>query len=182
MGGTIVEQIDWDKTLTLLSPHSYALLSTLEIGGRSNLMGISWWTIVSWSPPKLVISVGNDKFSRQCLQEVPEFVLIFPGADQAKGAWLCGSVSGREGDKFQMAGFKAIPATKVRPLMVEGATVCLECKVVQTLETGDHTLFVADIIATHGSPQKPMHLYSIHYNKLVAIDFNLNATDDLSES
>jgi len=172
-----MQELEWDRALTLLSPHNYALLSTQEAAGRANLMGLGWWTIVSWSPPQVVVSVGKGQHSRACLDEVPEFVLNFPNVDQAKGAWLCGTVSGRDGDKFRMAGFTAEPSTKVRPPRVEGCTVAFECRVSQRIEAGDHVIFVADIVAISGNPDAPMHLYSIHYNKLVALDHDLNATD-----
>jgi flavin reductase (DIM6/NTAB) family NADH-FMN oxidoreductase RutF len=172
-----MQELDWDRALTLLSPHNYALLSTQESGGRANLMGLGWWTVVSWSPPKVVVSVGQGQHSRECLDQVPEFVLNFPNAAQAKGAWLCGTVSGRDGDKFRMAGFTPLPSTQVRPPRVDGCTVAFECRVTQRIVSGDHVLYIADIVAMSGNPDAPMHLYSIHYNKLVGLDHELNATD-----
>jgi len=168
-----VKQIDWDQAITLLSPHSYALLSTLGTNGRANLMGVGWWTIVSWNPPQVAVSIGQAQYSRECLDAIPEFGLCFPSERQARGAWICGSVSGRDGDKFAMAGFRPAVTGAIRPPLVEGATVGFECRVVNRVEAGDHVLFIGEVVGIRGTPESPMHLYSIHYNKLVAIDKDL---------
>lgn len=172
-----MKAIDWDQAITLLSPHSYTLLATQGQSGRPNLMGVGWWTIVSWSPPQIAVSIGRNQYSRQCLDEVPEFALCFPSDRQARGAWICGTVSGRDGDKFAMAGFTPVPSKVIRPPVVEGATVSFECRVSNRVETGDHVLFIGDVLAIQGTPEAPMHLYSIHYNKLVAIDSALRHDD-----
>ena len=40
-----------------------------------------------------------------------------------------------------------VPATAVRPPIVQEAPLSLECRVVRTLELGSHTLFLAEIAA-----------------------------------
>ncbi|HOU54542.1 MAG TPA: flavin reductase family protein [Myxococcota bacterium] len=162
--------LTWDEAIRLASPHPFALLCTMGASGQANLMGIGWWTIVSWNPPQVAISVGRGQFSRECLDEVPEFTLNLPSEEQARGAWVCGTVSGREGDKFARSGLRQVPSLEVRPPRVEGATVVFECQVVRFIETGDHVLYLADVKAISGSPEKPRHLYSIHYHRLVSLD------------
>jgi flavin reductase (DIM6/NTAB) family NADH-FMN oxidoreductase RutF len=169
-----MKRIDWDQALTLLSPHSYALVSTVDVGGRPNLMGVGWWSIVSWEPRMLAVSIGRRRHTRGNLDQVPEFVLCFPNADQARGAWLCGTASGADVDKFKEGGFQAVPSASVRPPRFEGATVAIECKVAQRVEVGDHVLYIGDIVAMHGSPDQKMHLFTLHYRTPVAIDCDLN--------
>jgi len=168
-----MRELTWDEAIDLASPHPYGLLCTIGASGRPNLMGVGWWTIISWNPPQLAVSVGQGQFSRQCLDEVPEFTLNLPCEEQARGAWVCGTVSGREGDKFARSGLKPAPSTQVRPPRVEGATVVFECRVFRQVETGDHVLYLADVLALAGTPEHPRHLYSIHYRRLVGIDRDL---------
>lgn len=172
-----MKRIDWDRTLTLLSPHSYALLSTIDETGRANLMGLGWWMITSWEPQQIAISVGKGQFSRMNLDFVNEFVLCFPTAAQAKGAWICGTVSGRDGDKFRMAGFDPEPSEHVRPPRIADCLVAIECRVLQRHETGDHVLYVGDVQSIHGAEFEAPHLYSIHYNKLIALDHHLTVME-----
>lgn len=42
---------------------------------------------------------------------------------------------------------------------IDGVTVAFECKVVDNLETGDHTVFVGEVVGMSGNPTKPGHLY-----------------------
>jgi flavin reductase (DIM6/NTAB) family NADH-FMN oxidoreductase RutF len=60
----------------------------------------------------------------------------------------------------------------VKPPLIDGSTVAYECKVVNKLETGDHTLYIGKVVAIHGTPEKPTHLYSIHYKNLINLAFN----------
>jgi flavin reductase (DIM6/NTAB) family NADH-FMN oxidoreductase RutF len=64
--------------------------------------------------------------------------------------------------------------------MIEGATVAYECKIVKQVETGDHTVFIANIVAKHGNPEKINHLYSIHYTKLMSIGSTGEIKQDLN--
>lgn len=174
-----MKRLSWDEALTLLSPHMYALVCTLDKAERPNLMGLAWWTIVSWSPQMLAIAVGRRRYTWECLQHLPEFSLCFPSEELARGAWLCGCESGRDVDKVAKGGFVTRPSTKIRPPIIEGATVAFECRVANRVETGDHDLFIADVVAIHGDPERPKHLYTIHYRRPVAISHDLKVTPDL---
>lgn len=77
-------------------------------------------------------------------------------------------------DKFTEAGLTAMPSKVVRPPMIDGATVAYECKVVGQMGCGDHTLYNGEVVAIHGSPEKAKHLFSVHYVKLVSIDYKGN--------
>ena len=82
-------------------------------------------------------------------------------------------------DKFKETGFKPVASKVVSPPIIEGSTVAYECKVVNKVETGDHTLYIGEVVAIHGSPEKEKHLFSIHYRKLVSLDFKGNANFEL---
>jgi flavin reductase (DIM6/NTAB) family NADH-FMN oxidoreductase RutF len=169
-----MKKIDWDQAATLMSPHPYALVSSVSADGRTNLMGLGWYTFTSWEPRILAISVGMPRRTRENLDAVPEFVLCLPNVDQSRGAWLCGSVSGHDVDKFAEAGFEAVASSVVRPPRIRDATVTLECRVVQRVESGDHVVYFGEVLAMHGSPEHRMHLYTLHYSKPVGIDCDLN--------
>ena len=165
-------EISWDDAVELGSPYPYVLAVTVDAHGKPNIIGLGWWTFVSWDPPMIAISIGHERYSHDCIESCNEFVLCFPSHEQRAGAWLCGKKSGRDVDKFQATGFQPRPAKKVKPPLIEGSTVAYECHVVKKMETGDHTLYVGKVMAIHGSPSRASHLYSIHYRKLLALDHN----------
>jgi len=174
-----MKTLTWDEALTLMSPHPYALVSTMDAQGRANLMGVGWWTIVSWEPRMLAIAIGRRRYTRECLDHCPEFALCVPGVSVAEGAWLCGMESGRDVDKWERGGFRAVPAETIRPPLFEGATVAFECRVVNRVECGDHLVYIGEVLAIRGDPDQAMHLYTIHYRRAVAIDPSLTVRNDL---
>jgi flavin reductase (DIM6/NTAB) family NADH-FMN oxidoreductase RutF len=164
-------EIDLSTAIELCSPYPYTLVVTVDKQGKPNVMGVAWWTFTSVQPPMIAVSVGHPRYTHECLQNCKEFVVCFPSEEQAKAAWFCGTKSGRAMDKFAAAGLKAAPAKVVKPPIIEGVTVAYECKVVAEMECGDHTLFSGEVVAIHGDPKKAQHLYSVHYRKLVSIDW-----------
>ncbi|MGQ9706360.1 MAG: flavin reductase family protein [bacterium] len=173
------KDIDLNTAVTLASPYSYVLAVTITPDGRPNIIGLCWWTYVSLSPPMLAISVGKHRYSHTCLEHLGEFTLNFPSEEMAEGAWLCGKRSGRDIDKFKEAGFNQVLSEKVKPPLIAGSTVSYECRVVNKVDAGDHTIYIADILAFHKTEGKEHHIYTIHYRKMVSlgsdgyINFNL---------
>ena len=174
-----MKELDRQTAVTLASPFPYVLAMTVNEEGKPNAIGLAWWTFVSAAPPMLAISVGPGRYSHANLERCGEFVLCFPSVELAKPAWKAGRASGRSYDKFGPGGLVAVPAKHVKPPIVEGSTAAFECKVVNTVTAGDHTIFIADVIETHGSPDKVVHLYSIHYTRLVGIGSDGTAIFDL---
>jgi flavin reductase (DIM6/NTAB) family NADH-FMN oxidoreductase RutF len=174
-----MREVDRHEAFELASPFPYVLVVTLDKRERPNIIGISWWSFTSWDPLMLAISVGQGRYSHECLQHNGEFVLCFPSEDQAKDSWLCGTRSGRDVDKFQATGFRPKHSVMVKPPIIEGVTVAYECRVVDHVRTGDHTLFIGEVVARHGDRDRASHLYSIHYRKLVSIDCSGNVNFNL---
>jgi flavin reductase (DIM6/NTAB) family NADH-FMN oxidoreductase RutF len=165
-----MKEIDRHEAFELTSPFPYALAVTLDERERPNIMGLSWWTFTSWDPLMIAISVGQKRYSHNCLKHNREFVLCFPSEEQAKDAWFCGTKSGRDFDKFKETGFKPVHAKEVKPPIIDGVTVAYECRISSEVKTGDHTLYIANVVDMHGDHDRAKHLYSIHYKKLISLD------------
>ena len=84
-----------------------------------------------------------------------EFVVNYPCLDQADAAQICGTKSGRDGDKMKLAGLKLADSKAVQVPTIEGVTVAFECEVVDQFETGDHTVFVGKVVGTSGTLKNP---------------------------
>jgi flavin reductase (DIM6/NTAB) family NADH-FMN oxidoreductase RutF len=174
-----VIEIDLNKAIELGSPYPYALVVTLDKEQRPNVMGLSWWTFTSLQPPMIAISVGHPRYTHKCLESCREFVLCFPSEELAKGAWICGIRSGAKVNKLLEAKLETVPSKVVKPPIIERSTVAYECKVVAQMECGDHTLYNGEVVAVHGDPQRAKHLCSIHYRKLISLDYQGNINLDI---
>lgn len=165
-----MKELSKNEAITLSSPLPFALITANDENGRPNAIGVSWVSITSWEPWLFVISIVPERYSHKCIEHSGEFVINYPSEALAKSAWKCSTQSGKKVDKFKDLGLEAIPSLKVKPPRIKGSTVCIECRVVNKIRTGDHTLFVGEAIASSGDPDLVRHLYCIHYTKLVSLD------------
>jgi flavin reductase (DIM6/NTAB) family NADH-FMN oxidoreductase RutF len=68
--------------------------------------------------------------------------------------------SGTDTDKIKEAGFSLVDSIAVKAPIIDDVTVAFECKVIGQFETGDHTVFVGEVVATRGDLTKIKHLYA----------------------
>ena len=155
------EQVAVGRAWELKYPEQVVMVTTISVVGEPNIITLGWAMPTSGSPPMCAVSIGLPRYSHELLEEVPEFVLTFPAEDMEEAMLFCGTRSGREVDKFREAGLTAIPATVVRPPLIGEAVTNMECTVASTHRTGDHTIFVGEIVAAHHTTRGVRRLYNL---------------------
>lgn len=114
---------------------------------RPNIITLAWVGTVCSRPPMVGIAVRPERHSHHLLQEAGEFVVNLPSVDQVEAVNRCGTISGRDHDKFVLCGLTAAPASKVRVPLIAECPIHLECVVRQTLSLGTHDLFLGEVVA-----------------------------------
>jgi flavin reductase (DIM6/NTAB) family NADH-FMN oxidoreductase RutF len=147
-------------------PEQVSWAISVDCEGKADIISLGWCMPTSFDPPMIAISVGKTRYSQKLISESREFVLAFPSEEMGKEVLYCGTHSGRDVDKFKETGLVAVPAKKVRPPLIEGCVANFECRVVGEIETGDHTIFVGEIVAAHVSEEKKRRLYNLGDYKL----------------
>lgn len=142
----MILKIDIQKGFDLTKPLPYAIVTLLDEAGEANAIGVSWVTRTSIEPPMVLISVGHGRYSHNGLMQHPEFVVNYPDAAQKGPAWFCGRNSGRDMDKIAQAGFEVAESRHVQVPTLKEVRVALECKTVSHFTTGDHTVFVGEVL------------------------------------
>lgn len=61
-----------------------------------------------------------------------------------------GTQSGRNVDKFQVTRLTPIPADVVKPPRIAECPTHVECRIVDRVDTGDHTIFVGKVVVKSG--------------------------------
>lgn len=131
-------------------PEWLVLVVCADASGRPNAMTAGWCMWTSGRPPMLAVSVGLTRYTHDLIQARREFVIAFPAEGQAEGTLAVGSRSGRDApDKVAEAGLATLPATAVGVPLIAGAAANFECRLVGQLTTGDHTIFVGEVVAAH---------------------------------
>ena len=133
---------------TLFIPKPVALISTGR-EGRDNIMTAAWVSVVCMEPPQVAVAVRESRYTHELLQAGGEFVVNLPTRDLWRAVDLCGVVSGRDKDKFSLAGLTRERASEVAPPLVAECPLNIECRVTASLPLGSHTLFVGLVLAVH---------------------------------
>ena len=138
-------KLQW-KPGTLLAPATPALVScgTME---AHNVLTAAWTGIVNSEPPMTYVSIRPERYSHGIIQEKGEFVINLPCEAIVKATDLCGIKSGRDVDKFALAGLTAEPSNVVAAPGIAECPISLECKVREVYKLGSHDMFLADIVA-----------------------------------
>ena len=118
---------------------------------KPNLITIAWAGSVCSDPPMLSISVRPERYSHAIIQATHEFVVNIPSPRQAKAVDWCGTVSGRNVDKFADTGLTPAKALKVQCPIITECLLNIECRVQKFLKLGSHTMFVAEVVAVQVS-------------------------------
>jgi flavin reductase (DIM6/NTAB) family NADH-FMN oxidoreductase RutF len=130
-------------------PQRVVLATCRKPDGAPNAMVLGWWMQTSHQPHMMAISVGHTRHSHELIDKAGDFVLAVPPAGLAEEVYVLGTKSGRDVDKFAETGVTALDATKVTAPLVAECLVNLECEVVSSLATGDHTIFAGRVVASH---------------------------------
>lgn len=135
----------------LLYPRNVVLVSCMNQKGKANLITLSWCTPTSFSPPMVAISVGHERYSHKLIEETKEFVVNVPTMDILKDVLLCGRTTGKTSDKLKKTLLTPLPARKVKPPIIKECVAHIECKLIQQIKTGDHTLFVGEVLTAYSN-------------------------------
>lgn len=103
----------------------------------------NWATQVSFDPPLVSIAIEDDSTLRGYIEKSGVFsinVLAAGSIDTAKDF-----VRSSEPDGNKINGRKFVQGTHGTPL-IEDAITSIECRVVKTIQTGDHVLFIGEVI------------------------------------
>jgi len=120
-------------------------------GRRENVITVAWSGIACGDPPMVSIAVRPTRFSHSLIKSSGEFTVNVPSADMARAVDLCGQISGRDGDKFAIAGLTPVRASEVSAPLVAECPVSLECRVRHVYKAGSHDLFVGEIVAVQAA-------------------------------
>ena len=129
----------------LLEPGPVVLLTTAH-RGASNVMTMSWHTMMEFEPPLVGCVVSENDFSFAALNSTRQCALNIPTAELATQVVGCGNSSGRQVDKFARFGLTPVPATAVVAPLIGECYAGLECRVVDARLKKRYNFFVLEVV------------------------------------
>lgn len=124
-----------------------AVLVSCGVDSRANIITLAWVGTLCSKPPLLGLGVRPSRHSHGLIEEAGEFVVNLPIADQVEWVDYCGTVSGRDEDKWEVCGFTPHSGAEVEVPLIAECPVNLECRLEQTLSIGSHDLFIGQVVA-----------------------------------
>ncbi len=128
--------------LPLLPPFPIALVTT-----RTNIITIGQLHYFTFNPLRLGIAVAHTRHTYSLLQQEGEFVVNVPDAALVDAVKLCGSISGKNRDKFEAASLDKEKSLQVRALSIRQCPAQIECRVEREVEFEERTWFVGRVVA-----------------------------------
>lgn len=141
--------VPFERSLYLLHPYNTSLVTCKSKNGKINVMAAAWIMPVSVNPPLLAMSIRPERYTHNLIMETEEFVVNVPTFELAQKVLFCGRRSGREHEKFKEASLSPQKAQRVNAPIIKECVAHIECKLVKSIKTGDHTLIVGQVIAAH---------------------------------
>lgn len=140
-----------------------AVVTTRRPDGLPCGLTVSAVSSVSLNPTLLLVCVDRNSRSHDCFLSSGFFAVNVMGEDG--GEVLARRFAGRsEADKF--AGVVWREAATGAPLLA-GALAWMDCRVVESLPGGDHTIFLGEVLAADAVPGAPLVYFRGGFGRLV---------------
>ncbi len=138
--------LDLSRATRLLQPGCVAIV-TAKYKGKANGMTAAWVMPVSNDPPMVALAVFPARYTHDLIQKSGEFALNIPARPLAEKVKKLGELSGEDVDKFVQTKLTLYEGKQIGALLIAECIGHLECAVVNAVRAGNHTLFIAEIVA-----------------------------------
>ena len=146
-------ELSLSEVYQLLEPGPVVLLTTAQ-KGRTNVMTMSWLTMVEFVPPLVACVVSSEDYSFAALVTEHECVIAIPAVELAPVVVKVGNSSGRAVDKFKKFGLTPRPAELVAPPLIAECFANFECRVVDTSLVDKYNLFILEVVKAWTDPKQ----------------------------
>ena len=136
------------ETSDYLYPKPVVLIGA-KVDNAPNFTTVSWIGIASESPPMTSVALRHERYSLKGVRENGVFSVNIPSAQLVEETDYCGIISGAKANKAEACHFSIFYGSSNALPLIEECPVNLECKVVQILNLGSHSLVIGEIKYTY---------------------------------
>ena len=156
------------KVYGLLEPGPVVLVTTAQ-KGRSNVMTLSWLTMMDFMPPQVGMVMSDRNYSFAALKATRQCVINIPTVELAAKVVSVGNSSGRRIDKFSAFGLTPRPARFVAPPLIDECYASLECRVTDAHMAKRYNFFVLKVLKAWVDPtrKQPRTLHHLGKGRFV---------------
>ncbi len=142
------------------------LLASQGNDGRPNAMAIGWGSMgIIWKKPIFTVLVRPSRYSQGLIEQSGEFTVNVAAPGMEGAVKYCGTVSGRDFDKFAVQGLTALAASQVKTPLIKECLIHYECRVVYKSDLDPAALAQPILSETFGGS---VDFHRIYYGEIVA--------------
>lgn len=131
------------KVALRMIPYGLYVLTGESSGGRVTASTVNWVTQASFEPPLVAVGVKVDSGAHEIIKESRAFALNVLGKGQKALAFTFFKSLERNGNTIGGETFSN--GSSGAPILLNAAAF-LECSLADTLERGDHSLFLGEVV------------------------------------
>lgn len=121
--------------------------------GRRNLITISLVHVFSFRPTVVGVGISPSRYSYGLFQEASDFSINIPQKNLVEEVLFCGTLSGKYVDKVEGSGLSIRPGKRIKSPVIEDCMVIMECEKIRTIDVGDHTWFLGEVVYSEIDPR-----------------------------
>jgi flavin reductase (DIM6/NTAB) family NADH-FMN oxidoreductase RutF len=133
---------DIKKTALRMIPYGLYVLTAEGKDGKIAASTVNWVTQTAFEPPLVVVGVKADSGAHSIIKESGTFALNILGKDQKGQAFTFFKSLEREGNTI---GGEPFRKGSLGAPILEKTPAFVECQLVDTIEKGDHSIFVGEV-------------------------------------
>jgi len=115
--------------------------------GKANFMAVGWCARVNGNPPMIACGIAKNHYTTKGMEESKTFSVNIPSSDLLEKTDYCGMVSGAKTDKSGV--FTVVYGSLETAPMIKECPVCLECRLVRTVDLPTHYLYIGEIAGAY---------------------------------
>lgn len=153
--------VEYSDAVKTKYPEQLVIAIAKDRNGKANPVTLGWTMIASGNPPMMAIAVAKKHYSIEAITHSECFTIAFPSVEMADAAMFFGSRSGRQVDKFAEFDCETEPAKEIDSLLLNDAVANFECTLESQVPTGDHIVFIGQVVCSHINTDPTKRLYTI---------------------
>jgi len=134
------------KTSLRMIPYGLYVLTAEAPDGRVAASTVNWVTQASFEPPLVAVGVKAETATHELIKLAGAFALNVLAKGQQDLAFAFFKSQERDGNSIGGQAFSS--GTSGAPVLADAAAV-VECTLTETVERGDHSLFVGEVVEAH---------------------------------
>lgn len=131
------------KTVLRMIPYGLYVLTAETKEGQIAAATINWVTQTAFDPPLIVVGVKSDSGAHSIIKTAGAFALNILGKNQAPTAYAFFKSATKEDGEING---ESVRIGSTGAPIIESAPAYVECRLVETFEKGDHSIFIGEVV------------------------------------